>query len=35
MTTNNLFLLILGLVGALLVLTLIEGIWQTVAHLSH
>ena len=35
MTTSNLFLLLLGLVGALLGLTLIEGIWQAAYHLSH
>lgn len=35
MTTNNLFLLILGLAGVLLVLVLTEGIWRAVSHLSH
>lgn len=35
MTTSNLFLLLLGLVGALLGLTLIEGIWRAAWQLAH
>jgi hypothetical protein len=35
MTNRNLFLLLLGLAGALILVTLLEGIGQLIRHLTH
>ena len=35
MTNRNLFLLLLGLAGTLILVTLVEGIGQLIRHLTH